>query len=276
MKRRRWRSQTECERAPKAPACARLALASIAWTVLGVAVNAAGEVTIQSVETAHRQGSLDALERQAQDVSALLVRSTGSDELRHRYTLAFIAWRTSHLWKSESGGGNAREKQLQSAREQLEIVLERDPSNVEALALCTAVLGELADVNLLSRIMLGRKALRSLERAEKLAPENPRVALQRGVFSLHTPEFAGGGAEVALAALERARSLFDAQPRPAPWPDWGRVEVAAWLGQTLVKLGRGEEARTRYREGLAIPPPSPWILRTLLPELDGEPPTRSR
>jgi Flp pilus assembly protein TadD len=107
-----------------------------------------------------------------------------------------------------------------------------------------------------------------LNKAARLAPENPRVALERGVSYLHTPGMFGGGLDKAIGELERARGLFALQATAEPWPSWGRIDAYAWLGQALAKKGRVEDARRVYQEALEIEPNAGWIRFSLLPALD--------
>ncbi|MEM7410045.1 MAG: hypothetical protein AAF430_07425 [Myxococcota bacterium] len=235
--------------------------------LLGAVSLAAGDarVDIAAVETAHRQNDLPALETQYKALDR-----EGTLGLRRRYLRAFIAWRANHVLRAKPDSASARNAWLETARVDLDAVLATDPHHVEALVLQAAVLGELSERSVWERLTLGRTAYELLERAIARGPGNPRAALQRGVFRLYAPGFAGGGTDAALAELERAELLFKTEP-PDAWPGWGRVDVAAWLGQALVAAGRPEEARAHYLEGLAYAPPSPWIREVLLPELGPSP-----
>jgi hypothetical protein len=62
----------------------------------------------------------------------------------------------------------------------------------------------------------------SIEKAEKLNPENPRVYYLRGSNTFHTPKFFGGGAENAKPDLEKAAHIFSTQkPANKLAPSWG-------------------------------------------------------
>ena len=62
--------------------------------------------------------------------------------------------------------------------------------------------------------------------------------------------------------------LFDKEPVEKAWPNWGRFDVHAWLGQTLVKKGDFNGARAEYQKALEIAPKSGWITYVLMPELE--------
>ena len=244
----------------------RALLSTVATLLCAVSLSAStAQVDVAAVETAHRQNDLPALEAQFEALDR-----EGTPRLRTRYLRAFIAWRANHVLRAQPDSAAARNAWLDAARTELDTVLAAEPHHVEALVLQAAVLGELSERSVWERLTLGRTAYELLERAIARGPGNPRAALQRGVFRLYAPGFAGGGTDAALAELERAELLFKTE-RPDAWPGWGRVDVAAWLGQALVAAGRPEEARVHYLEGLAYAPPSPWIREVLLPEIGPSP-----
>ena len=247
----------------------RCALGGALALLVFVGLSAGAAVRVDEIEAAHRRNDLATLEAQARSLKAELQASEatpGRDARRTRYLKALVAWRSNHVLRAREDSQAEREVWLLEGRAELERLLAADPENVEALVLQAAILGELSERSLWQRMTLGRIAYQHLETAVRLAPQNPRAALQRGVFWFYAPAFAGGGLEASHAELERARALFRDEAADA-WPGWGRVDTAAWLGQALAALGRTQEARARYEEGLAYAPPSPWIREVLLPEL---------
>ena len=78
----------------------------------------------------------------------------------------------------------------------------------------------------------------------------------------------GGGADKAEAELTEAQKLFEQEPPDRAWPNWGRAEVLAWLGQTMVKKKDFERAREYYQEALALEPNYAWVRDMLLPALE--------
>ncbi len=74
----------------------------------------------------------------------------------------------------------------------------------------------------------------------------------------------------AEAELRRALTLFGDENPETPWPNWGRVDALAWLGQTLLKQDRPAEARKLYEKALSIEPNHTWIRDVLLPAADLE------
>src|SRR5262249_14383322 len=112
------------------------------------------------------------------------------------------------------------------------------------------------------------KAGMALDRAQKSDPENPRVALQKGISAYFTPSAFGGGLDKAERELIRAQELFLKQKRPAEWPNWGELDVLAFRGQIRAKKGDRDGARAFYQQALAIAPDFGWVRQVLLPALD--------
>ena len=200
----------------------------------------------------------DAL-RQLRD---LLRRSPSPAEAATRYNLAYIDWRLRSLLPKREQKDSARE-----AERQLEALLEERPNDPEALSLLGAVYGAQI-TGMLSGMRLGPKAGKLLERARELAPSNPRVALQRGISAFHKPKSFGGGLDSAEVALRRAIKLFDREKADKPWPNWGRADAHAWLGQVLAKKGDADGAKAAYGKGLELEPNFRWIREQLLPALE--------
>ena len=115
---------------------------------------------------------------------------------------------------------------------------------------------------------LGPAAQEAVAAALRLQPDNPRVLLQAGSNTFHTPAEYGGGLDQAEALLRRWVSAFDREPADRPWPNWGRFDAHVWLGQVLAAKGDKAGARREYQAALAIQPQSGWVKYRLLPMLD--------
>ena len=239
--------------------------------ILGVVVFLSGTVRaaalMERVEHAQWEGDVATLEATWRELG---VRSEvdGVGARRVRFQWAFVAWRINHALYGTSDSDANRKHWLETARSDLDWLLDRKADDVGVLVVHSAVMGELAaHGGWFSRIRLGTIAKSSTDRAYELDPENPRVALQRGIIHFHTPSFAGGGAQRAIVELERAIVLYDAGVEPEPWPSWGRLDAYAWLGQALAEAGRVDEARAVFDRALAFAPSSGWVRSVLLPAL---------
>jgi len=62
----------------------------------------------------------------------------------------------------------------------------------------------------------------SLEKAEQLNPDSPRIYYCKGNNVYHMPAMFGGGTEKAQALFEKAKALFDSQSQDDTlYPHWG-------------------------------------------------------
>ncbi|WP_052496507.1 hypothetical protein [Pedobacter lusitanus] len=83
-----------------------------------------------------------------------------------------------------------------------------------------------------NRIYLMSESAESLEKAETLNPENPRISLIRGQDTFYTPEAFGGGKTKAKPILESAVAKFAIfKPANAIEPNWGAEPAKALLAQ---------------------------------------------
>ncbi|MGH7477502.1 MAG: tetratricopeptide repeat protein, partial [Longimicrobiales bacterium] len=115
---------------------------------------------------------------------------------------------------------------------------------------------------------LARRMNRAQAAAQRLGPENPRVALQAAINAYHAPGWFGGGLDRAEAELRRALELFERDAPPAPLPAWGHAEAWAWLGRVRARRDDVAGARAAYQKALEIEPDYAWVRQRLLPELD--------
>lgn len=200
-------------------------------------------------------GQLDELRLQLGD-------PTKGDAPDRLYTVAYLNWRITQLVPPKR-----RKTYSQEAERALQFLLHERPGDAEALALLGSAYGARI-TGFWSGIKFGKKADQALEEAAAVAPDNPRTVLQQGISAYFSPKAFGGGLDRAEALLRRSLELFQSQPEDAPWPNWGRVDAYAWLGQVLAKKGDVAGARDVYQQGLALEPDHRWIREVLLPQLD--------
>ena len=184
---------------------------------------------------------------------------------RVQYTIAYIGWRMSTL---PDVSRTEQDLLLGDAAERLEAVLKVNPSDVEALALVGTIYGQQAGRSSLKAIVLGPRSMGTLERAATMAAANPRVLLLQGIASLNTPPAYGGSRDKAEQLLRRSLDEFSREPQSKTWPNWGRFDAHAWLGQALRRKADLAGARAEYTKALEIAPESRWVRVGLLPALD--------
>lgn len=216
------------------------------------------------IEQAALAGSVPDLRRVRGDLLRRLT-AEGGDTTAVPYALAYVAWRMAFLADAPE---RERDDLLDDAVRRLEARLATAPDDAEARGLLGALYGAQIARSPDRGMVLGARVGAAFERASASDPANPRVALHRGVSAFNTPESYGGGLDLAERWLRRSLELFATQPPEAPWPNWGRVDAHAWMGQVLLKRGDAAGARAEYDKALAIAPTAAWVLYTLIPALE--------
>lgn len=150
----------------------------------------------------------------------------------------------------------------------LEKAIELDDASAEAYALMGSMLGWKAGLKPMQSMFLGPKASGMISKAEKLAPENPRVVMVRAISDYNTPSMFGGDRERAMKGFKRAASYFETQESVDPLePEWGHSDTYAWMGQAFMEQEAYAQAEAAFEEALAINPDNGWVKRVLLPQL---------
>ena len=221
---------------------------------------------IAAIERAAIEGSATGLKDARED---LLRRapalSVGNRAPLVQYAIAYSAWRMASL----SGvPGDERNAVLDDGVARLQRVMNANPQDAEALALLGGLYARQIGRAPLKAMVLGSRVSGMLDRAAELAPKNPRVELQAGISAFHTPAAFGGGMNKAERLLRRSLELFSREPLDRPWPNWGRVDAHAWLGQVLARQGDRTGARAEYDTALKLAPNSGWVAHVLLPALE--------
>ena len=207
-------------------------------------------------------GDLDAIDRDRLEIQRTIAVGAVEQETlaQMRYDWAYLNWRMAQLLRDLDD--KRRKSLLKEAQKQLDLVLETEPENAEALALRGSAIGDRIEGGF-SGAILGPKSGASLNEAAELAPDNPRVALLQGIGSFFTPKTFGGGEEAALEELRRAVTLFEARAENEEWPNWGHVDALAWLGIVLADRGEIEAARALYEAALTRQPRNAWVRELL-------------
>jgi len=173
-----------------------------------------------------------------------------------RYTIAYGEMRMAFSDKLSAAEQTAG---LADAETQLNQAVKADPQFGEAYGLLGQVYGMQIAKNTDLGATLGPSTAEAIERAFELAPNSPRVAIIRAQGLLHTPAEYGGDPKLAEAELRRAIQLFEKEPASAAWPNWGRFDAHAWLGQALAARGDTDGARAEYKAALEVSPGNGWV-----------------
>ena len=181
-----------------------------------------------------------------------------------RYGVAYIGWRLAF---QPPVPDKEVDDLLKDALTHLEAALKVDDKFAEGHLLQSAVYSAQIAKAPMKGMTLGGRAGDALDRAAALAPENPRVVLQQGMSAFHTPAMFGGSKSRAEQLLRRSTELFAKEPATAAWPNWGRFDAHAWLGQLLAEKGDKIGARAEYDQALKVAPASGWVRYVLIPAL---------
>ena len=187
-----------------------------------------------------------------------------------RYYAALADFRiANYLLGREEGAKDRASGHLESAVENLKPLIDRDEQAAEACALLSSVYGRQISLSPLKAMLLGPRSGRAMEKAERLAPDNPRVVLAAAMSDFNTPKMWGGDKERAMEGFRKAAALFAEQKPAGPLhPVWGHGEVHAWIG--LAHLDRDEraEAKAAFEKALEIEPDFGWVRYALLPGVE--------
>lgn len=218
------------------------------------------------LEAAALRGSTQELrEIRAQLLRELTASSATAPEPLVQYAIAYAGWRMVSL---PDVSKRDQDDLLDDAGGRLEAIRKASPKHVEALALGGSIYGQQAGRSMMRAIVLGPRSMRALNGAAELEPGNPRVLLLQGISALHTPSAFGGGRDKAERLFRRSLDEFSREPVTKAWPNWGRFDAHAWLGQVLRRKGDLIGAHAEYDQALAIAPHSAWLRSVLLPALE--------
>ncbi len=183
------------------------------------------------------------------------------------YYLALADFRIANLLGEESKEQAA--EHLKTAVDHLQKATKIDPQAAEAYALLSSVYGRQVGMSPMKSMFIGPKLGKAIQKAQQLAPDNPRVVLSAAISDFNTPEMFGGSKEKGLQGFQRAAELFAQEERTDPiQPVWGHSEAYAWLGIAYQGQGELESARAAFEKALEIDPEFGWVKDWLLPELE--------
>jgi tetratricopeptide (TPR) repeat protein len=216
-----------------------------------------------AVEAAQIAGDLDGVRAARALAERALTLFPDDALLLHYQGYALYREASSMMGRGQTGGVAPLLAQGIAA---LEASAKRRPM-AETSALLALLYGDQIALDPSKGMMLGMLSQQLMGEAAGLGPQNPRVALLRGVSAFFTPEAYGGGVGPATEQLERAVALFDHDRPAAGAPAWGRAEAHVWLGQAYRRGGDTTRAGAEYRAALALEPGYAWVRNVLLPGL---------
>ena len=186
------------------------------------------------------------------------------------YYIALADYRIVDLLLAEGEKNkDTASEHLKATVEHLKKATEIDPQSAEAYALLASAYGRQIGLSPMKTMFLGPKIGKVIQKAKRLAPDNPRVVLSAAISDFNTPEMFGGSKEEGLQGFQRAAELFAQEDPTDPiHPVWGHSRTYAWLGIAYQDQGELERARTAFEKALEINPDFGWVKYVLLPELE--------
>ena len=170
------------------------------------------------------------------------------------YHIALTDYRLITFYLSSSNNPEA-EKSLAEAQKYLEKAMAADPSCGEADALYGYLLGLEIALHPEKAMTLGMSSFGYFSKGFEKDPENPRIHLLKGISLFYTPEAYGGGADNAMASLNKAVGLFEKDVVKDPLkPSWGKEEAYTYLGLAYKQKKDYGKAKEMLKKALEVNP----------------------
>jgi hypothetical protein len=176
----------------------------------------------------------------------------GSDRAWRGYYTALLAYRLALLAKDDEQRAWPFTQRCVAG---LNGTLVLEPGSAEALALQSACLALQSHLDPWRSPLAAPLSLARIDKALKLAPDNPRVLLLGAMAARDRPRLFGGDNQQSFALLERAAAAFERQGRSPPGlPGWGAADAFTELAEDY--LGRGDTlaARNVLERALLVAP----------------------
>ena len=153
---------------------------------------------------------------------------------------------------------------LNKAQNQLED-LTQGSANAENLALLASVYGMQIGLDTSKGAIYGPKVGTSLNQAQTLEPDNPRVLLIKAISAFNTPAAYGGSMENAVSLSSKAIDLF---ANPCDNICWGHAEAYTWRGLAKQNSGDKQGALDDWHAAVNVQTDYAWALFLLKQDRD--------
>jgi tetratricopeptide (TPR) repeat protein len=179
-------------------------------------------------------------------------QSGGADDTL-RYHLAHAQYREGLLGARQKS--RTADPAFAGCVNELKPVLERQPDNVEALALQSACYANLSRLRMLEAVLLRTRADERIARAAQLDPHNPRVELLHALQTLARARPGSTDGVRATGELKLAARAFElSSTTSVEAPGWGHAETYLELGRQLQAGGDVIGARNWIEKALIVAP----------------------
>ena len=205
------------------------------------------------IERAYFQQDAAGLEALSATLTAGAANATDAkDEEWRSYYAALIAYRLALLANHDQTRAWPFTAQCV---DRLNRVLVRDTGSAEALALQSACLALQSDLDPWRSPLAAPLSLARIDKALKLAPDNPRVLLLGSLAARDRPKLFGGDTRQGFEMMRRAVSAFERQTAvTTSLPGWGAADAFTDMAQDYLGLGDTLAARNVLERALLIAP----------------------
>lgn len=204
--------------------------------------------TPSPLEIARDKQDRAALTELVGQLNAAAAKAPNDAEAQYRAALAnsYLAEVYAEL-KDRKAGVPAAEQGIKLAEKAVSL----KPDNAEYYRLLGTVYGQ-AVTNIMSGLSYGAKAKDAINKAVEKAPKVAMMYVARGVGNYYLPAQLGGGAKLAIPDFQKAIEL-----------DARNAEAYLWLGLSLRKENRDDEARKAFAKSLELNPNRLWAKQQL-------------
>ncbi len=183
-----------------------------------------------------------------------------------RYYLGYCDYRLV-IFHQQKKNNEMMKKHLDEAINHLEAAVKLNNKSAEAYALLASCYGQKVGLSPMLGMTLGPKSGMTMQSAQQLAPNNPRVILLDAIGTYYKPAMFGGSKDAGLAGFKRAAEFFDKEKITDPLqPDWGHEEAYAWIGVAYLDKNDKAAARAAFERALEIAPDYGWVKHQLYPK----------
>lgn len=204
------------------------------------------------IESGYFQQDAADLTALAAALPAVSAAGDANDKEWRSYYGALIAYRLALL------AGHEEQRAwpfTQQCIDRLDRVLVLDSGSAEALALQSACLALQSKLDPWRSPLAAPLSLSRIDKALKLAPDNPRVLLLGALAARDRPRLFGGDTQQSFQLMQRAASAFErASAQAKTLPGWGAADAFTELAQDYLGRGNALAARNVLERALLLAP----------------------
>jgi tetratricopeptide (TPR) repeat protein len=204
--------------------------------------------TPSPLETARNSQDRPALEKLAADAAAAAAKASNDAEAQYRSALTYSYLAEVEIELHDRKAGRTAAEQGMKAGER---AVAMKPDNAEYYRVLGTLYGQ-GVTDMMSGLSYGPKAKSAINKAVEKAPKSSVMYVARGVGNYYLPSQLGGGSAAAIPDFQKAIEL-----------DSKNAEAYLWLGMSLRKEKREEEARKAFQKSLELNPARVWTKQQL-------------